>query len=169
MESKLRLLITEECNRDCPSCCNKDWDLKALDVETDFSQYDTIMLTGGEPLLDPNATLSAITYIREEVPKASIFVYTAMTHWVAPLVAILAVADGLTVTLHEQGDVAPFCRFADFLWDHPKLVRGKSLRLNTFKRVYIDLWEIKEIWDVKDNIEWIKDCPLPENEVFKRL
>ena len=25
-DEKLRLLLFEECDRDCPGCCNRDWD-----------------------------------------------------------------------------------------------------------------------------------------------
>ena len=46
--------------------------------------------------------------------------------------------------------------------------KSKSLRLNIFKG--IDYSSIDtSLWDIKDNIEWIKNCPLPKNEVFQKL
>ena len=49
---KLRLLVTEECNRHCPGCCNNNWDLKSLSVCKSYRDYEQILITGGEPLLD---------------------------------------------------------------------------------------------------------------------
>ena len=43
----------------------------------------------------------------------------------------------------------------------------KSLRLKVFKGVDVSGIDLS-LWDVKDNIEWIKDCPLPEDEVLMR-
>ena len=67
---KLRLLFTKDCNRNCPGCCNKDWDLDSLPVCTDFTPYDLVMITGGEPMLYPERLLHLIRRIREENPKA---------------------------------------------------------------------------------------------------
>lgn len=47
---KLRLLLHEECNRNCKGCCNKDWDLNALEIEDDFTDYDEILITGGRAI-----------------------------------------------------------------------------------------------------------------------
>lgn len=35
-DEKLRLLLFEECDRDCPGCCNRDWDLRSFPVCRDF-------------------------------------------------------------------------------------------------------------------------------------
>lgn len=60
---KLRLLFTKDCNRDCPGCCNKDWDLDHLPVCADFKPYDLVMITGGEPMLYPERLLKLIRKI----------------------------------------------------------------------------------------------------------
>jgi hypothetical protein len=44
---------------------------------------------------------------------------------------------------------------------------GKSLRLNVFKGVSLAELNLS-CWKVKPNIKWIKNCPLPEDEVFMR-
>lgn len=166
---KLRLLITEKCNRNCEGCCNKDWDLSVLPKETDYSQYNTILLTGGEPMLSPFYVINIIKMIRKQNKTGAIILYTAkIDDWNAVL-AVLHYIDGLTVTLHEQKDVGAFV-FLDSLLSNADLA-GKSLRLNVFKGVTISKkygCNLKN-WKVKDNIEWIKNCPLPEGEVFKRI
>ena len=68
---KLRLLLFEECGRNCPGCCNRDWDLQALPVCQDFTPYQIIMLTGGEPMLHPEIIHSAVTEIRRQTKAPS--------------------------------------------------------------------------------------------------
>ena len=47
----------------------------------------------------------------------------------------------------------------------------QNLRLNVFKG--IDLMNVDTqhtaLWKIKTNIEWVKNCPLPKDEVFMRL
>jgi hypothetical protein len=165
VEMKLRLLITESCDRDCAGCCNKQWDLAGLEVETDFSQYDEILLTGGEPMLNPDKVIKLAKRIRDE-SAAKIYVYTAKVDDIRATLDVLRVTDGITLTLHEQSDVPDFFRLSETLFMIGP-IEGKSLRLNIFKGISVSV--PMRYWQVKDDIEWIKDCPLPKDEVFKRL
>lgn len=162
---KLRLLVTERCSRNCPNCCNKNWDLSELPVEEDFSQYDMIMITGGEPMLDVKTLIDLIIKIKYET-DAPIYVYTAMVNDTKATLRVLDWADGMTVTLHDQTDVEPFLIFNASI--NAEDVRDKSLRLNIFRGVNINI-ESLTLWKVKNNIEWIENCPLPKDEVFKRI
>jgi len=164
---KLRLLLFEDCNRQCKGCCNKEWDLKALPVETDFTQYSKILLTGGEPMIDPFWIHVVIRTIRRHT-KAPIYLYTAKVDELYSTLDVLREIDGMTVTLHDQEDVAPFLalnnHISHFLHTNPY----KSLRLNIFKGIEIDT-EPLFLWRIRKNIVWTKDCPLPKGEVFKRF
>jgi hypothetical protein len=42
------------------------------------------------------------------------------------------------------------------------------MRLNVFKGVDLTGVDVTH-WKVRTDIEWVKDCPLPEGEVFMRL
>lgn len=168
---KLRLLLFERCNRNCDGCCNKDWDLKSLPIENDFSQYDEIILTGGEPMLDPLLIIKTSKCISKQSPFIDIFLYTAKTdNWQA-ILSVLHYVDGLTVTLHEQKDIKPFLFLNNILLASNEMsvttIWEKSFRVNIFKNIVLDT--NLRLWEVKDNIEWIKNCPLPTGEVFKRL
>jgi len=66
MKKHLRLLLFEACNRKCRMCCNKSLDLQSLPVVQSFSEYELIMLTGGEPLLRPHVIAEAVGRIRQE-------------------------------------------------------------------------------------------------------
>ena len=162
----LRLLLFEECNRACEGCCNKQFDLDNLPVEKDFSTYEMIILTGGEPMLRPKIVLEAIRKIRNQ-SKAKIILYTAYLNPYNSLTyQVLAELDGVTLSLHEQSDINNFQTLQVVIkpamkdWDFSK-------RLNVFKEV--DLTNIDTSgWVVKKDVEWIENCPLPENEVFMR-
>jgi hypothetical protein len=46
---------------------------------------------------------------------------------------------------------------------------GRGMRLNVFEGVTIPEDTDLSLWKVKEQMVWIKDCPLPQDEVFMRL
>lgn len=158
----LKLLVTKKCLKNCPGCCNKDWDLDALPNVKHFN-YDQILITGGEPLLFLPQLLDLCIKIREK-SDTKIYIYTAMTDG---LLILYPFVDGFTITIHKQSDVIPFMIFSRILNNFKKSPwLSKSLRLNVFKGIQL---EKPAHWKVRENIEWKKNCPLPKNEVFYRL
>lgn len=107
-----------------------------------------------------------------------IYVYTAVCD-LSTLDRVVTYADGIVLTPHNKKDIKGFLEFNElvnaynFLREkkvlHVRAFEGKSLRLNLFP-------DIKELlkgedlsgWQVKD-IHWIKDCPVPEGEDFRRI
>ena len=163
---KLRLLLTDMCDRDCPGCCNNDWDLGSLPIADTFAGYDEIMITGGEPMMCPYGLITAIGEIRRQTAMP-IYLYTARTSDIQLFLSILGLIDGVCVTLHDLGDVIDFQALAVKIPETFK--EHKSLRLNVFKGLDISHMDIElDGWAVKRDIEWIKNCPLPEGEVFMR-
>lgn len=161
---KLRLLLFAECERNCSGCCNNDWDLSGLPQVTNYTGYDEILLTGGEPLLHPNIVKRTIKCIRKGT-TSPIYLYTA-TNNVTAFLDILRYVDGICLTLHKQYDVLYFKILNKILI---KLdTSDKSLRLNVFHNIILgDINTSK--WIVKSDIQWIKNCPLPKDEIFMRL
>ncbi|MCK5609203.1 4Fe-4S cluster-binding domain-containing protein [Candidatus Pacearchaeota archaeon] len=164
MKKKLRLVLWEECNRSCEGCCNKDVDFTKMETVRSVTNYDLIMLTGGEPMLYPEKVMSICESIRR-MTATPIIMYTAKVDDMESCVDVLPWLDGITVTLHEQGDVPLFMKFANRF--HGRLQHMK-LRLNIFDGIYLTA-PFSGDWDIKDNIEWIKDAPLPEGETIQRL
>lgn len=160
---KLRLLLTEECNRNCLGCCNKDWDLTKLPSCFDYTPYSEIMLTGGEPMLNPTLikSLAQLIKLKNWVP---VYLYTAKVDDIQQTLSVLFFIDGITLTLHDQADVKPFL-FLNSMLPHQM---NKSLRLNVFKGIKLPNHDFKK-WKLKQDIEWAKNCPLPEDEVFMRF
>ena len=126
-----RLLVTYDCHRSCALCCNKDASGPKPAVTTlkALVKYETILITGGEPLLYPYRLLDLIHDLKR-ITKAKIIVYTAMAENHEHLEAFIRAADGITLTLHTQEDATNFHGFS-----HRDLPRGKSNRLNIFEGV----------------------------------
>ena len=102
---KLRLLLWKDCNRDCKGCCNKGCDLDKLEVETDFTKYKEIYLTGGEPMIDPEYVDLMARALRRVNKKVKIYLYTADVRNTYAFLKVLRVLNGATITLHSQNDV----------------------------------------------------------------
>lgn len=184
---KLRILLSEECHRNCSGCCNKDWDIPNLPPCTTDQLYQAseVILTGGEPMLFPDLVVEAAKRVPRGTP---VFIYTAKVDDYTALEKALPWIDGLTVTLHDTADTDPFIKFArsNVLYEtrkrHGKVVfpgwqlGSFSLRLNIFKGVKGVEDVIEEFshtqyrvgWNIKKDITWIKNCPLPKDEVFVR-
>ncbi len=159
-------MLFEQCNRFCEGCCNKDWDFNVVPVCTDFTGFDMVMLTGGEPMLNPPLIVSVCESIREQT-NAEIILYTAKPKRSLDLVAMLNWVDGITLTLHEQYDVRAFNAFNSYVQMLPN-VTSKQLHLNIFENVDASKVNING-WQVKHGMQWIKNCPLPEDEILMRL
>jgi organic radical activating enzyme len=160
---KLRLLLWDECNRKCKGCCNKGFDLPALPECASFDGFDLIMLTGGEPMLYPVRLLDVISRI--QVTDTPILVYTAKVDDTAAAISVLSEVQGVTVTIHSKRDIDAVETFDQAIMKHG--LGDRSLRLNIFHGIRKPT--LTAPWVVKSNIQWIKDCPLPEGEVLMRV
>ena len=168
MNKKLRLLITPDCNRNCPQCCNLEFDLDALPVieqATDFDQYNEIAFTGGEPLLYPDKVFETYMYIREYGDfKGKLYIYTAMPGSVA-FRQVVRWFDNVTVTIHDKEALADL--FEVHWWSVALMVNKCGIKLapgvHRYEKPLVRLGYHVETFT------WIEDCPLPEGEDFKRI
>jgi organic radical activating enzyme len=172
MKKQLRLLVTDKCNRSCVGCCNKQWNLNELPIANmdELNMYELIMITGGEPLLFDTQLRKLLTNLQSvSAPK---ILYTAN-----PIVELIylfvdKLLDGVTITLHTADDINIFLLFDTALHSiqHYDTYDTLSLRVNIFNEVNISsLGTLFCNWKIKNNIEWIEDCPLPTNEDFLRI
>lgn len=168
---KLRLLVTTLCPNKCPLCCNNSWDFSKLPVVNRWN-YDEIMFTGGEPLLflDEVVTLAKSIKIiaKEGGNNPKLYIYTAVCD-VGNVTFVIRHVDGIVLTPHNLSDIPKLIALNDVM-RHNDSFNGKSMRLNLFSNIKealpkdIDL----SMWHIKD-IEWIKDCPVPKGEDFRRV
>lgn len=171
---KLRLLVTSKCNRNCSKCCNKGYDLNSLPefrLEEE-PEYSEILITGGEPLLFPVEVAKICKYLRFNFPNTEIYIYIAWTEWWdKEHLDLFNYIDGVTVALHTQDDACAFEYTSRLWWANVSQFRSLSLRLNVFEGITILRSQSlnKRWWKIKDGLKWQKNCPLPEDEVFKQF
>jgi len=174
---KLRLLITTDCDKNCKGCCNKDWDIDRFPI-LPLHGWSEILITGGEPMLYPLRLDNLLSRIRKVNPDAKKILYTAkmldlndnsgkevLYH------SIVNKLDGITLTLHNQKDADVFYMYhKNLMFILAKLGKTDiSLRLNVFKGLkFFKNKSVVDTWQIKENIEWIDNCPLPKDEVFAR-
>lgn len=182
MNKKLRLLVTAKCHNKCPMCCNNQFDFEKIPV-VDRLDYDEISITGGEPLLAECGCktfdlVDSIKNIQQAMglPESKFYLYTSYFGGVT-LKICSDDFDGICLTPHKKVDVE------EFIDINAKMLEQKrngelndcfnpdcSLRPNLFadmkallpKDIDLSLWKVKEM-------EWIKDCPVPEGEDFRRI
>ena len=171
MNRKLRLLVTTDCPNKCPLCCNNGWDFNKLPV-VDRWDYDEIMITGGEPMLYPYSIKQLLDTIRriQKVMGVSSKIYMYTSIGTAAVIVILSYLDGIVYTPHSRKDVDEFLVLNDILLQDKISLEGKSLRLNLFEDIKAMLPKDINLtkWQVK-NMEWIKNCPVPAGEDFRRI
>lgn len=193
MNKRCRLLLTTHCPNKCPLCCNNQFDLIKDVPVIDRWNYDEFILTGGEPLmggtvrlLDFIYNLTAIHNYMGTSPK--IFLYTSECkpdYWNK----IMPYIDGITYTIHTDANAQEFITLLkvlsapelgyDMMYPDLYSLIGKSIWLNLFpeaKEMLCNKMEIANIsWGIIEKffkirpMQWVKDCPVPEGEDFRRI
>lgn len=159
---KLRLLFTEKCHKNCDYCCNKSYDLSKLQSVEDYSSYEEVLITGGEPLLFIQDLILLINKIRI-LSKAKIYIYTSFID--IKLFYFWHLVDGFTITLHTQQDANDFKILLYYMsqFEH----KNMSIRLTIFEGININ-YSIPDWISVK-HTKPMDNCPLPINEEFKKI
>lgn len=167
---KLRLLVLTDCPHHCPLCCNRTYNIDDIQLVNRWN-YQQIMITGGEPLLHPLRVIELINNIRAITRMQGtyplIFLYTSVCD--SRLEKVLPYLNGVVVTPHNVKDVREFLKTKDSLL-HLNEAGQVSLRLNLFSNIEGMIPEGTDLsnWQIK-RIEWVKDCPVPEGEDFRRI
>jgi organic radical activating enzyme len=157
---KARLLFTEDCNRKCKGCCNRNWNgepAKEVSYE-ELISFDEIYITGGEPMLHVEELKDLVLRLKKSDKK--VFLYTALPCPYPDFIRILREIDGCTLTIRSKAD---YKLFKAFELDQIYMPR-KTLRLNVFPKIKFK----SDVWDVRPKV-WIDNAPLPSGEVFVKL
>jgi len=178
MNKKLRLLVTGKCNNNCPLCCNNRFNISEIPVVDNIMRYEEINITGGEPLLYPERLFCLLQYINEgriyTGNAPTIYLYTSILPTPDIYGPILQYLSGICYTPHDRGAAKLFTREAYKISTFAKLLPVhalRSLRLNIFPEVEDVLLDAETDfpdWKVK-RMQWIKDCPVPDGEDFRRI
>lgn len=171
MSDICRLIVTEQCNRRCWYCCNKQEHIqkamRPVTMDMIVGKYTHYIITGGEPLMTNtyDDTFSVICRLVESLtPQGKlpwIGVYTANATVFMP--EILNLIDGITYSLHgnpDSHDIEMFHRFQKLLEFDFKV----SAWLN-IERGFNALLRLRpSLWDRIETFEPLDPCPIPEGE-----
>ena len=170
---KARLITTYDCPKNCEGCCNKNWKytsaVKITSVKS-LIDYDEINITGGEPMLLGVGLLDLVFELinQNRDKQQNLYLYTALADdKTIPLYKVLIrVLTGITFTIHDEEDIDNFIKLNNVLLEmNPEL----SLQLHVFDNLLLKFPVVDlSLWKVKSMI-WIKDCPLPKDEVLYEL
>ncbi len=97
--------------------------------------------------------------------------YFYIRHWLICSPNYIRYFDGVVYTPHSVNDIHSLLEANNFLLDYKdELMESKSLRLNLFPDIKKHIPDNTDLslWKVKD-MQWIKDCPVPADEEFKRV
>ena len=113
-EKKIHLLVTIFCDRNCPDCCNNQYDMTTIPVvtEEELRNAEEIYLTGGEPFAYADPCRIAWRLKKDYLNIKKVFVYTNATElafYIAKKQTLFTLSsfndlDGLTVSIKDEKD-----------------------------------------------------------------
>ena len=163
-----RVIMTLACERHCVYCSNYYQSImqsaKEIDNIDEVSDFDEILLTGGEPMLFPEKLIKIIEQIRKN-SFAAIYLYSAK--YTAKMKEIIELVDGIHFTLHSDTspmDVVDFHTFQSLLSMYPR----KSFRLYLNHDIHLPVTVYPYLWKRVEVKPWLteSECKLPENETL---
>lgn len=178
MRKTARVLVTTKCNRSCPGCANDKFVVSdkanLLKSVNDLIGYKDVIITGGEPTLNAQATINFAEMVRSRIgADGKIYMYSSTVDVnIYEHLMLLGMIDGLTYTLHYEANLK------DVLMLKALSNLMKQIQINSpnwIGRLLIDArlpekydmsnWGL-EHWDIVKWLEWKDDgeCPLPPHE-----
>lgn len=176
-EKVMHLFVTNDCDHDCPLCCNKQYDIAKIPVATveELSTIDTLCITGGEPFL-ANGLASTIIAIKEQYPNIKdVYIYTSVSGYHEFLFwRRMAIIPGVTgINFSPKNDV-DYRKMKTIIEDRHIYHKGlKSNRIYLFdEKKKEDVESLLKSLDI-DNTEiilrkWQKEF-VPNGGIFRRL
>lgn len=165
-----RLIVTYKCKHDCSGCCNKQLnksEIPEINSIEELKDYDEIIITGGEPFLFPDKLKELISEIKKN-GNQKIIIYTTPEYTIEDFYEVLKLIDGITITIHNEEDLTKYKKQCSDL-RYVGNFENKTLRLNVFNPIRDMILNVVELFFEVKYIDWIENCPLPENETLYQL
>lgn len=164
----IHLMVTSLCDRNCPYCCNKQYDLSTIPQVTDeeFSRAKRIFITGGEPFVFVQP-MEIAKYLRVKYKNIEqMIVYTNAYELYCYLAKgqSLAHIDGLTVSLKDYRDKDYFEGILTYLKDYPKCKSNRLYYFSDFLIVGLNTGDFELI-----EREWQPEFIPALDSIFRRI
>ena len=177
-----KVVVTRKCNRRCRGCVTRTLDdIKTVSFE-DLLNYESILITGGEPMLMSDRCVELVHRLRLKGFTGMITLSIsdasrAGRYWAADM--LIDEVDGIFFTLHYtsnkeklKNDLRSLRKLDKYLSSKDRQVKGVIRDvLYIDKRVYDEEYvHSLKGWDLIEPQEWLKDCKVdPEEYVFYDL
>lgn len=164
----IHLMVTDLCARDCPYCCNKQYDLKDIPVvtEEELRECHTVCLTGGEPILfaDPNTISAFLKRGYENIKRVYLYANAFELFLRLGKRYPTQFIDGFSVSIKSDKDLNAF----RFLQKHYGFVfNGKSNRVYVFDSLLAEN-EVGSLFQFVKR-EWQEDFIPADDSIFRKL
>ena len=164
----IHLLTTSLCYRNCPYCCNKQYDLSTIPQvsKEELRHAENIFLTGGEPFVFSQPNQIAI-YLKENywnLKRVIVYTNAFELHHYLLCGGSLEAIDGLTISVKEYVDKARFKEITSFLKKYPYC---NSNRLYYFDKSLIEGLDTSG-FEVFAR-EWQPDFVPAPDSIFRRI
>ena len=165
-EKIIHLMVTSLCDRDCPDCCNKQYDLNNIPYVTDeeLKNANTLCITGGEPFKFSNPNEIA-RYYRIKYPNIkNVYVYTNAIELVKYILREkhLEYIDGVSVSIKNKVDAFAF---KSYIAIDKRITKLPSNRLYVFNNLFDE--EVDGFTVIQR--EWQKEFVPANDSIFRKV
>lgn len=165
-EKVIHLMVTTLCGRNCPHCCNKQYDLNDVAYVTDeeLRTVKAMFITGGEPFAFASPCNTARYYRRRYPNIKQICVYTnaiELAQYLRDGGQIHSI-DGVNISLKCKADVTAFTEI--ILKDE----RITSLP-NNYLYVFDNLYDGNPTGFTTFNRKWQADFTPADDSIFRKI
>lgn len=178
----IHLMVTSLCDRNCPHCCNKQYDLNEIPYVTneEFKEAHTVFITGGEPFKYSNPVEIANSLKDKYKNIKSVYVYTNAKEFVIWAINNNNLSklkhsciNGLNISIKNKDDFYSMCclledcgsKFLDIIDN----LGGRS-RIYDFIDTRDYEYFYKEILEHFDYFkrEWQEDFEAADDSIFRK-
>lgn len=165
-EKIIHLMVTSLCDRKCPDCCNKQYDLNDIPyvTEEELENANTLCITGGEPFKFSNPNEIA-RYYRIKYPNIkNVYVYTNAIELVEYILRgkHLEYIDGVSISIKNNVDAVAF---KSYVATDKRITKLPSNRLYVFNNLFDE--EVEGFTVIQR--EWQKEFVPANNSIFRKV
>ena len=166
----IHLMTTTLCLRDCPYCCNKQYDIDQIPTVTDeeLRECEVVCLTGGEPVVFSN--VEAIAELLKRINRhLKVYLYAnaveLANYFLKREDAYFSYIDGYTVSIKNEQDFYAFEGMVKFNLEN--FGDGRSNRLYVYDNLF-PKEDCPECFEYFDR-EWQVDFKPADDSIFRRI